>query len=144
MSQQKGSKHPKPAVTNTLDPSAIFGGTSLEVSAELQEHFKSINHGYKWLNTDRLKLTNGVHPRGWVPYRLPKEVQAKLSRNPFSSQDPEFLIVGDLVLGSKPLTGSTVSVENHKRFLAQKIEIETTGIGNMVDAQGNRLFGEEK
>lgn len=138
----KNGKKPVEERQEFLSSSSVFGGSELSIPGKMQAYLTKHNLGCKWLSTHHLKKNGGRHKRGWVPFKLPEELKDLASNNPYSGTNSEFFEVGDLVLGTKPLTNSNVSVENHRRYLRQETRLATMEAMG-TDGQGNPIIRTE-
>ena len=114
-----------------VSPTEAFGGGELELEPAIADFLKKQGLGYKWLSIRHLKLNGGRHKAGWTVFECPKEL--KRVQNLFGSGPDTTIVVGDLVLGVKPLKGPGVTIESHKKVLAQRVEDKTRqsfGSGN--------------
>lgn len=140
----KNGKIPVSKKVDSLNPAEIFAGSTLELHPEVANYMQQNKLGYKWISTVKLGRNGGRNPRGWVPFKVPATLLDKIPSNPFGGETKDYFVVGDLVLATKPLYGPGVTVEQHKRFLRERVERETNGIMDQVDSEGNALFREEK
>lgn len=121
----KNGKLPLSKKSNYVTPSEAFGGGELDIQPEVAAYLKEKGLGYKWMSTRHLQLNGGRHKRGWTVFLIPEELKKKIPANPFGRAPDGTISVGDLVLGVKPLIGSGVTVESHKRVLAQAVQDKT-------------------
>lgn len=121
----KQGKKPISQKAEPLTTSAIFGGNAMELPEIILDHLTQKGLGYKFISIRHLKSNGGKHKRGWTPYKLPEELKQALPENPYHTAQGDYYEVGDLVLGVKKLTGSGVSIENHRRFLKEETQLAT-------------------
>jgi hypothetical protein len=119
----KNGKLPIAKKSDYVSPTEAFGGGHLDLEPAILKHLADLGLGYKWLSIRHLKQNGGRHKSGWSVFICPKEL--KREQNLFGNAPDGTITVGDLVLGVKPLKGPGVSVENHKKVLAQRVADKT-------------------
>lgn len=140
----KNGKLPVAKKRNYISPSEAFGGSTLDLRPEVAAYLEKQGLGWKWVSMKKLKENGGRHPSAWEVFQCPPEL--KITQNPFGNAPDGTITVGDLVLGVKPLKGSGITVESHRKLLAQKVEAkskEARGSGKFAIRDLDSDYGDE-
>jgi hypothetical protein len=119
----KNGKRPLSDRNDYVSPAEAFGGGDLTLEPEVAAHLKEKGLGFKWLSIKHIKANGGRHRSGWQVFQCPEGL--KRPSNLFGTSPDGTITIGDLVLGVKPLKGPGVTVENHKKVLAQRVRDRT-------------------
>lgn len=93
-----------------------FATSNFDISPDIKQVLQKEGLEGRYVNIKRLQDLGGVSQKGWVPYKIPKEVQEKRAANLFGSDPDGFVRRGDLVLAVK----KKEDAEHHRAWLRQE------------------------
>lgn len=122
------SKSKKPVNKKELMPKSVhssgrviapdFAISNFAVPADIEAFLEKEGLAPRYVNIETVRGYGGIHPKGWIPFKLPEEIRKARGGDIFGADPDGFLRKGDLVLAYK----KKEAAEHHRAWLDQEAE----------------------